>query len=124
LSHFFCISLMSLCTEFPAFTMFAISCHAIFLFPEVIEIMHALLLCAGKHSRSGVFECYYSWLLKIKKMSKRKPKWTDIENVLLLEEYEKRKVILKTKFSNYEFQCRKTIVTFWAILQFYFFFNV
>jgi hypothetical protein len=33
-------------------------------------------------------------------MSKRKPKWTDIENVLLLEEYEKRKVILKTKFSS------------------------
>jgi hypothetical protein len=26
-----------------------------------------LLLCADKHSRSGVFECYYSWLLKIKK---------------------------------------------------------
>ena len=37
LSHFFCISLMSLCTEFPAFTMFAISCHAIFLSPEVID---------------------------------------------------------------------------------------
>ena len=37
LSHFFCISLMSLCTEFPAFTMFAISCHALFLPPEVID---------------------------------------------------------------------------------------
>jgi hypothetical protein len=33
-------------------------------------------------------------------MSKRKPNWTDRENVLLLEEYEKRKVILKTKFSS------------------------
>jgi hypothetical protein len=37
LSHFFCISLMSLFTEFPAFTMFAISCHALFLSPEVID---------------------------------------------------------------------------------------
>ena len=34
---FFCISLMSLFTEFPAFTMFAISCHALFLSPEVID---------------------------------------------------------------------------------------
>ena len=33
-------------------------------------------------------------------MSKRKPNWTDRENVLLLEEYEKRKVILKAKFSS------------------------
>jgi hypothetical protein len=37
LSHFFCISLMSLFTEFPAFTMFTISCHALFLSPEVID---------------------------------------------------------------------------------------
>jgi hypothetical protein len=34
---YFCISLMSLLTEFPAFTMFAISCHALFLSPEVID---------------------------------------------------------------------------------------
>jgi hypothetical protein len=33
-------------------------------------------------------------------MSKRKPKWTDREKVVLLEEYEKRKVILKAKFSS------------------------
>jgi hypothetical protein len=31
-------------------------------------------------------------------MSKRKPNWTDRETVVLLEEYEKRKVILKAKF--------------------------
>jgi hypothetical protein len=38
LSHFFLyISLMSLFREFPAFTMFAISCHALFLPPEVID---------------------------------------------------------------------------------------
>ena len=37
LSHFFCISLMSLFTEIPAFTMFAISCHALFSSPEVID---------------------------------------------------------------------------------------
>ena len=37
LSHFFCISLMSLFAEFPAFTMLAISCHALFLSPEVID---------------------------------------------------------------------------------------
>ena len=29
LSHVFCISLMSIFTEFPAFTVFAISCHAL-----------------------------------------------------------------------------------------------
>ena len=34
---FLCISLMYLFTEFPAFTMFAISCHALFLPPEVID---------------------------------------------------------------------------------------
>ena len=33
-------------------------------------------------------------------MSKRKPNWTDREKVLLLEEYEKRKVILIVKFSS------------------------
>jgi hypothetical protein len=33
-------------------------------------------------------------------MSKRKPNWTDREKVVLLEEYEKRKVILKAKFSS------------------------
>jgi hypothetical protein len=33
-----------------------------------------------------------------KKMHKRKPNWTDREQVVLLEEYEKRKVILKAKF--------------------------
>jgi hypothetical protein len=33
-------------------------------------------------------------------MSKRKPNWTDREKVALLEEYEKRKVILKAKFSS------------------------
>jgi hypothetical protein len=35
-----------------------------------------------------------------KKMSKRKPNWTDREKVVLLEEYEKRKVSLKAKFSS------------------------
>jgi SepF-like predicted cell division protein (DUF552 family) len=35
-----------------------------------------------------------------KKMSKRKPNWTDREKVVLLEEYEKKKVILKAKFSS------------------------
>jgi hypothetical protein len=35
-----------------------------------------------------------------KKMSKRKPHWTDREKVVLLEDYEKRKVILKAKFSS------------------------
>jgi hypothetical protein len=53
----------------------------------------------GKHSRSNVFECYYSGL-ENKKISKRKPNWTDREKVVLLEEYEKRKVILKAKFSS------------------------
>jgi hypothetical protein len=33
-------------------------------------------------------------------MSKRKPNWTDREKVVLLEEYEKRKIILKAKFSS------------------------
>jgi hypothetical protein len=33
-------------------------------------------------------------------MSKRKPNWTDRGKVALLEEYEKRKVILKAKFSS------------------------
>ena len=33
-------------------------------------------------------------------MSKRKPNWTDRKKVVLLEEYEKRKVILKAKFSS------------------------
>ena len=33
-------------------------------------------------------------------MSKRKPNWTDREKVVLLEEYEKKKVILKAKFSS------------------------
>ena len=33
-------------------------------------------------------------------MSKRKPNWTDREKVVLLEEHEKRKVILKAKFSS------------------------
>ena len=33
-------------------------------------------------------------------MSKRKPNWTDREKIVLLEEYEKRKVILKAKFSS------------------------
>ena len=33
-------------------------------------------------------------------MSKRKPNWTDRENVVWLEEHEKRKVILKAKFSS------------------------
>ena len=33
-------------------------------------------------------------------MSKWKPNWTDREKVVLLEEYEKRKVILKAKFSS------------------------
>ena len=37
LSHFFCISVMSLFKEFPAFTMFAISCHALFSSQEVID---------------------------------------------------------------------------------------
>jgi hypothetical protein len=46
-----------------------------------------------------VFECYYSGL-ENKKISKRKPNWTDREKVVLLEEYEKRKVILKAKFSS------------------------
>jgi SepF-like predicted cell division protein (DUF552 family) len=35
-----------------------------------------------------------------KKMSKRKPNWTDREKVVLLEEYEKKKVILKAKLSS------------------------
>ena len=35
-----------------------------------------------------------------KKMSQRKPYWTDREQVVLLEEHEKRKVILKAKFSS------------------------
>jgi hypothetical protein len=35
-----------------------------------------------------------------KKISKRKPNWTDREKVVLLEEYAKRKVILKAKFSS------------------------
>jgi len=35
-----------------------------------------------------------------KKMSKRKPNWTVREIVVLLEEYEKRKVIFKAKFSS------------------------
>ena len=34
LFHFLCISLMYLFTEFPAFTMFAISCHALFFAPR------------------------------------------------------------------------------------------
>ena len=34
---FLCISLMYLFTEFPAFTMFVIFCHALFLSPEVID---------------------------------------------------------------------------------------
>jgi hypothetical protein len=33
-------------------------------------------------------------------MSKRKPNWKDREKVVLLEEYEKRKVILKAKFTS------------------------
>jgi hypothetical protein len=33
-------------------------------------------------------------------MSKRKPNWRDREKVVMLEEYEKRKVILKAKFSS------------------------
>jgi hypothetical protein len=33
-------------------------------------------------------------------MSKRKPNWTDREKVVWLEEYEKRKVILKPKLSS------------------------
>ena len=37
LSHFFCISLTSFFTEFPALIIFAISCHALFLFAEVID---------------------------------------------------------------------------------------
>jgi hypothetical protein len=35
-----------------------------------------------------------------KKMSKRKPRWTDREIVVMLEEYEKRKVIMKAKSSS------------------------
>ena len=35
-----------------------------------------------------------------KKMSKRKPNWTDRENFVLLEEYEKRKAVLKAKCSS------------------------
>jgi hypothetical protein len=35
-----------------------------------------------------------------KKKSKRKSNWTDREKVVLLEEYAKRKVILKAKFSS------------------------
>jgi hypothetical protein len=35
-----------------------------------------------------------------KKMFKWKPNWTDRETVILLKEYEKRKVILKSKFSS------------------------
>jgi hypothetical protein len=35
-----------------------------------------------------------------KKMFKRKPNWTDKEKVVLLEEYEKRKVILKAMLSS------------------------
>ena len=34
---FLCISLMYLFTEFSTFTMFLISCHALFLHPEVID---------------------------------------------------------------------------------------
>jgi len=33
-------------------------------------------------------------------MSKRKPNWTEREKVVLLEECEKRKAILKAKFSS------------------------
>ena len=33
-------------------------------------------------------------------MSKRKPNWTNREQVILLEECEKRRVILKAKFSS------------------------
>jgi hypothetical protein len=33
-------------------------------------------------------------------MYKRKPNWTEREQFVLLEEYEKRKVILKAKFSS------------------------
>jgi hypothetical protein len=33
-------------------------------------------------------------------MSKRKPNWTDREKVVLLEKCEKRKAILKAKFSS------------------------
>ena len=32
-------------------------------------------------------------------MSKRKPNWTDREQIVLLEEHEKRKVILKAQLS-------------------------
>jgi lipid-A-disaccharide synthase-like uncharacterized protein len=42
LSHFFCISLMSLFTDIPAFTMFAISCHALF-FPQKLSTRKTLL---------------------------------------------------------------------------------
>ena len=38
--------------------------------------------------------------MKIKKNSKRKPNWTDREKVVLLEACEKRKAILKAKFSS------------------------
>ena len=37
LSHFFCISLTSFFTKFPALIMFVISCHALFLSAEVID---------------------------------------------------------------------------------------
>jgi hypothetical protein len=37
LSHFFCISLTSLFTKFPALIMYVISCHALFLSAEVID---------------------------------------------------------------------------------------
>ena len=37
LFHFFCISLTSLFTEFPAIIIFALSCHALFLSAEVID---------------------------------------------------------------------------------------
>ena len=40
-----------------------------------------------------------------KEMSKRKPNWIDRENVVLLEEYEKRKAILKAKFSSVDNFC-------------------
>jgi hypothetical protein len=33
-------------------------------------------------------------------MSKRKPNWTDREQFVLLEEYEKRMAVLKAKFSS------------------------
>ena len=33
-------------------------------------------------------------------MSKRKPNWTDREKMILMEEYEKRKDVLRAKFSS------------------------